>query len=122
MRTTTIKCESCGFENVFKQPYAYHAGFGDQGFLYNDKGNKTLIWSSFDPEFEALFPGKHPWGLSEDQQHELEKMLKDDGEGGRWLFSNPARCLRCGNPISEPMMKNIYFLIYDGSIDLDTNP
>ena len=119
MKTTCVKCESCGFENVFQQPYAYHAGFGNSGFLYNEKGNKTLIWSSFDPAFMSLFPHKCPWALSKRQQSKLEESLKDDREGGRWLFGNPARCLRCQHPISEPMMKNIYYLIYDGSIDLD---
>ena len=39
--------------------------------------------------------------------------------GGHWSFSNPARCLQCGNPIKEPMEKDISYLFYDGSINAD---
>jgi len=39
----------CGFDNSFDQPYPFHAGFSNAGFLYNEAGNLTLVWSSFDP-------------------------------------------------------------------------
>ncbi|HSG69812.1 MAG TPA: hypothetical protein VLA12_05325, partial [Planctomycetaceae bacterium] len=92
--TITITCPECGHDNVFQQPYAYHAGFGNQGFLYNEAGNRTLIWSSFDPEYEAIVGNCHPWALTEDQQKKLEDSLLPD-TGGKWLFGNPARCLEC---------------------------
>jgi len=28
-----LRCPTCGHANNFDQPYAYHAGFSDQGFL-----------------------------------------------------------------------------------------
>lgn len=116
--TITITCPECGHHNVFQQPYAYHAGFGNQGFLYNEAGNRTLIWSSFDPEYEAIVGNCHPWALTEDLRTKLQDCLPPD-TGGKWLFGNPARCLACGHPISEPMTENIYYLVYDDSIDLD---
>jgi len=49
-----IKYNSCGYENGFVQPYPYHAGFGNQGFLYNDAGNMTLVWSIYDRDYADL--------------------------------------------------------------------
>lgn len=119
-KPVVVKCTKCGFENVFNQPYPYHAGFGNQGFLYNEKGNRTLIWSSFDPDYERVVGKNHPWALGSESQKQLESaLLPDPNGGGCWLFSNPARCLKCGSPISEPIGSNIYYLNYDESIDLD---
>jgi phage FluMu protein Com len=110
-----IKCPKCKHENTFNQPYPYHAGFGDQGFLYNEKGNRTLIWDSYDPDYTAIVGKSHPWALKKAQQKKLEDLLLPDS-GGRWLFSNPARCEKCQSPISEPILKNIYFLVFANSI------
>lgn len=115
----TIRCKACGYENVFDQPYAFHAGFGNQGFRYNDAGTMTLIWSSFDAKFRQLFPGKHPWALTQSQRLALEERLKPAPHGGRWKFSNPARCKKCSAPISGPMTETIYYLQYPDSLDLD---
>ena len=113
-------CAKCGFGNVFNQLYPYHAGFGNQGFLYNEKGNRTLIWSSFDHDYERVVGNNHPWMLGPESRKKLEDALQPDPNGGgRWLFSNPARCLKCGDPMSEPIGSNIYYLEYDGSINLD---
>src|SRR5215469_2601785 len=40
-----MKCAKCCRDNVFDQPYAYHSGFGEQGFVYSDSGHFTLVWS-----------------------------------------------------------------------------
>jgi len=117
-KTTTVKCTHCGHGNAFAQPHPYHAGFGNQGFLYNETGDRTLIWSSFDPAYEAIVGKCHPWALTGEQQKKLEDHLLPDS-GGRWLFINPARCRQCHQPISEPMVRNICYLEYEGSIDLD---
>jgi hypothetical protein len=118
-KSIVIKCPSCGFENEFDQPHIYHAGHSDCGFLYNEPGNRTLIWSSFDPDYEAVVGPHHPWMLTTEKQKKLEDLLKPDA-GGKWLFSNPARCLRCHYPISSPIGVTINFLKYEGSIDLDS--
>jgi len=119
-KPVVVSCPQCHHDNVFNQPYRYHAGFADQGFLYNEAGNRTLIWSSFDPDYEAVVGNSHPWVLGPDGKKKLEASLRPDPNGGgRWLFSNPARCLKCGAPIAEPIGMNIYYLEYDGSINLD---
>jgi len=120
IKPLVVKCPKCGFENAFNQPYGYHTGFGNQGFLYNEAGNRTLIWSSFDPDYIAVVGNKHPWTLGEESQRRLEAILQPDPSGGgKWLFSNPARCLKCRNPIAEPIGTNVYYLEYDGSLNLD---
>jgi hypothetical protein len=115
----TIKCKHCGKKNLFDQPYPYHAGFADQGFLYNDAGTLTLVWSITDPLFAELFPGETTWTLSLLNRRRLEKLLLPAPQGGRWRFRNPARCMQCARPISSPMLRSVHYLVYPGSIHAD---
>ena|ERR1700730_16920354 len=118
-----IRCASCAHNNEFDQPYAYHAGFGNEGFLYNDEGNLTLVWSSFDAAYQAIVgERKHPWTLTAEDQGLLECALRPAPSGGSWRFNNPARCLKCANPISGPITQTIYYLRYPGSIVTDNDP
>ena len=117
---TLVPCRSCRLVNVFKQPYQYHAGFGNQGFLYNDAGTLTLVWSSYDAAYDAIVGHRHPWALTTELQHKLEARLLPAPTGGSWRFSNPPRCRFCGHAIGEPIGTNIYYLFYDGSIDADS--
>jgi len=115
-----VTCAECRFDNVFNQPYRYHAGFANQGFLYNEVGNRTLIWSSFDSDYEDIVGKNHPWMLGPEARKKLEEALQPDPNGGgKWLFTNPPRCLKCKHPIDEPIGNNIYYLVYDGSLGLD---
>jgi hypothetical protein len=111
-----IACPSCGHINLFQQPYPYHAGFADQGFLYNDEGNLTLVWSVYDPAFEAFFGKGNPWALSDHRMLVFEAALKPAPSGGNWRFANPARCNSCSQPISGRMGDTIYYFIYPGSV------
>ena len=115
----TVRCNNCGKGNVFQQPYAYHAGFANQGFLYNDEGTLTLIWSSFDPAYRAVVGEKHPWGLMPSEQRMIEERLQAAPSGGRWRFTNPARCVHCASVISGPILETIYYLEYPGSVITD---
>ena len=117
----SINCPKCGHLNVFNQPYAYHAGFGDQGFLYNDDGNLTLTWSVFDSDFVRIAGNVNPWVLSNNEKVKaFEDWLPNAPRGGRWKFGNPARCLSCKAEISPPMGRNIYYVLYDGSVEADS--
>ena len=118
----TISCPICGHKNDFEQDYPYHAGFGNQGFLYNDAGNLTLVWSSFDPAYEKIVGNAHPWVLTAKQQMLLEGALRDAPSGGQWRFTNSARCLKCASPISGSITETIYYLRYPGSVDVDGSP
>jgi hypothetical protein len=117
-----VPCKSCGAVQHFEQPYAYHAGFGNQGFLYNKQGNLTLVWSSFDPAYERIVGGHHPWALSKEQRVKIEGSLAPAPSGGNWLFKNPACCTSCHSPISGPITETIYYLSYQGSLVLDAGP
>ena len=114
-----VTCKACGVSTAFQQPHAYHAGFGDQGFLYNDAGTLTLVWSSFDPAFEAIVGQRHPWTLTPELQAVFEGRLAPAPVGGRWRFSNPARCPHCRAELSGPMTQTIYYLVYEGSFVLN---
>ncbi len=60
---------------MFDQPYPYHAGFDDQGYLYNDRGNLTLVWSMLDPVRAELFPGQRAWALNLLYRRRFEALL-----------------------------------------------
>ena len=122
LRPLVVNCGACGNANVFNQPYAYHAGFSDQGFLYNDDGHLTLVWSCFDPAFEAVVGRQNAWALGPDDQHRFEGALIPAPSGGRWRFSNPPRCLRCSGWIGRPMGSNVMYLVYDGIVITDNGP
>jgi len=118
-----IKCNSCGNENEFAQPYPYHAGFGNQGFLYNDAGNLTLVWSLYDRDYIDLVGMKSPMLLNSDERAVLETALLPAPDGGRFRFSNPARCKQCHEPISPAMSeRDIYFVEFAGSVLTDAAP
>jgi predicted RNA-binding Zn-ribbon protein involved in translation (DUF1610 family) len=118
----SIVCPKCGHLNVFNQPYAYHAGFGNQGFLYNDDGNLTLTWSVYDPDFRKLVANTDIWGVNNwEKVKSFEDWLPSAPHDGRWRFGNPARCLSCKAEISPPMGPNIYYVLYEGSIQADSS-
>src|SRR4051812_29746237 len=112
-----VRCASCGHDNAFEQPYPYHAGFSDQGFLYNDSGNLTLVWSSYDPAYVALVGHlHHPWSLSRDQWGRVEASLRPAADGTSWRANNPPKCLECHAAIGRPIASGeIYYLVYAGS-------
>ena len=112
-----LSCSDCQHENEFIQPFLYHAGFGNQGFLYDDAGTCTLVWSTYDPAYEALVGANHPWSLTREQQILLEASLKPAPGGSSWRFSNPPRCVACAAPIGDPIGSSIHFLKYPGSVD-----
>jgi len=108
-----------GHENVFDQPWAYHAGFSDVGFLYNDAGDLTLVWSVYDLAYQALV-GHLPSGPDGNSaRHALvDASLRPAPHGGRWRHGNPPRCLTCQEPIQIAPGQPIYFVVYPGSVDV----
>jgi len=115
----TITCRKCGHMNIFEQPYAYHAGFGNQGFLYSDEGNLTLVWGSYDPDWQKIVGRAHAWATTEEKRKAFEDWLQPAPKGGKWSFKNPGRCLECHAEIIDPIEKNIYYVLYSGSIVVD---
>jgi len=91
-------------------------------FLYNDNGDMTLTWSCFDPGFEGIVGKYNPWALTPEQRLSVEAALRPAPRGGRWRFSNPARCASCKEAISGPITETIYYLIYPESVRTDALP
>ena len=114
-----VECAACGAANTFDQPYALHAGFSNVGFLYDDSGTRTLVWSSYDPAYVAIVGNVHPWVLSREQKTQLENALRPAPGGGAWRFANPARCGRCGVEIKGSIERDIYYLKYSESLNLE---
>jgi hypothetical protein len=114
-----LTCKHCGAETEFNQPYAYHAGFGDVGFLYNEAGNATLVWSAYDPYFTKhfgtvqLWPARNPELITR-----FEALLPLSPKGDRWSFSAPARCRSCRSEIAAPMTRDIYYVVFPDSVNL----
>src|SRR2546427_561752 len=117
----TIACPHCRKANVFDQPYAYHAGFGDQGFMYSDSGHCTLVWSDYDPVIKQFFPPGSQFSKDADIRARFERALRPAPDGGCWRFTNPARCLHCSEPIAASILEQIYYLVYPDSIVTDEN-
>lgn len=113
-----VRCESCRVEIPFEQPYPFHAGFGNEGFLYDEAGTSTLVWSGFDRAYVDLVGPQHPWALAESAQQMLESALAPSATGGRWRFCNPARCPKCGHQLRGPMTQDIHYLLFPGSPSL----
>ena len=119
--TLNVTCKACGEANSFAQPYAYHAGFADQGFLYDDDGLSILVWSLYDPAVEPFFQRDGQWMTAASEQRRFEEQLPLSPRGRHWRFSNPARCMHCRQPISGPMQDMIYYLFYPQSVIVDAS-
>ncbi len=119
VKPTELKCPKCGETILFNQPYPYHAGFGNQGFLYNKTGNSTLVWSSFDTDYGKIVGEKHPWTLTDADRKRIEEALLPSPDGSPWGFEYPARCSACGSKIADAIGQTIYYYFFDGGIDLD---
>jgi hypothetical protein len=115
-----VRCPSCGASHEFPQPYPYHAGFGDTAFLYNEAGDRTLTWGTYDAAYLALLgAGGDPWCPPPATRAQLEARLPPSPSGDRWGFAFPARCTRCRAALRAPMVEGEgYYLEWRGSVIL----
>jgi hypothetical protein len=85
---------------------AYHAGKGDEVFLYCDKDTTALTFSWYDATYESIVHrepvGPNPFDLTEEEQRKVENRLIKCPCGGRFLFKNPLRCPMCCGVFSDP--------------------
>jgi len=98
-----------------------HAGFSDEGFLYCDNDQTVLKFSSFDPVYQRLVGAVHPWVLAEEKKVDELKRVEDNlipcPCGGHFSFENPLICPVCKGVFSEPIAKNIYYIVLGKMID-----
>lgn len=112
-----LKCPTC--RGVFRPaaPRFFHAGFGNEGFLYCDRDTSILVFSSYNRSYTQLVGDKHPWMLSANEQGFVEGHLKPCPCGGSFLFKNPPRCPHCGASIASLLPSKIYYVVVDRIID-----
>ncbi len=112
-----LSCPKCRSEMVLTQPYPYHAGFGDEGFLYCEDCPAVLTFSSFDPAYVDLVREVHPWMLDTAQQSKVENGLKRCRCGSKFLFRSKPRCPSCGAPLRGSLPEDVHYLILGERID-----
>jgi len=96
------RCESCGVEISVAE--AYHAGKGDEAFLYCDRDSTALTFCIYDEAYRRIVGrAAFPWNLTANEKEEVERLLVECPCGGRFSFKNPLRCPICGGVFSDPM-------------------
>jgi len=106
-----LQCPNCHFVIESPQDHFYHAGFCDDGFLYCDQDSTLLVFSAFDPTFEAIVGKKVPWTLKENELNAVEQALINCPCGGKFRFSNPPLCPRCKKSIAEIFPSEIHYAV-----------
>lgn len=122
MARKNISCPHC------KKPISvrgiYHAGFGDEGFLYCNNDSTVLTFSAYDENYEKLVPKKMPWPprvggeLTKREQGLIEQHLRPCPCGGSFKFKNKPRCPSCGKSI-ERLIDSIHYIVIQRNIDGD---
>src|SRR4051794_13458837 len=92
------RCNHCNTELHFQQ---YHAGFGDQGYMYCDQDSTVVTWSSYDPTYSSLSDRTHPWVLDDDAKRRVEDAIIECPHGGRFRFDALPRCPHCGTELPD---------------------
>lgn len=115
-----IKCSACGQVTSIAQEYQYHAGFGNQGFLYCDTCPAILEFDSYNPKYRAVVGDKHPWSLNSEEKKRVEGALKPCDGGGRFRFGALPRCPACNEPLPDLLKSDIHFVEIGKVIDADT--
>lgn len=108
------RCPACHREVGVER---FHAGFGDQGFMYCDRDSTILTWDSLDPSWTSLVGEVHPWMLSPEQKAEVEGVAPGCPCGGRFRFSNVPHCPLCSAPVPSLSPGGAYFVVLGDRID-----
>src|SRR5438309_12076697 len=107
MTAREAPCPHCARLIQFEQ---YHAGFGDEGYLYCDKDSTVLTWSSYDRVYSSIVR-KHPWMLTDAEKRLVEDALLPCPLGGKFAFSNSPRCPHCSQEIRSLVPDAIHYIV-----------
>jgi hypothetical protein len=102
------RCRHCDNEIRFER---YHAGFGDQGYMYCDRDSTVVTWSAYEPAYAAIAGNVNPWVLGDDAKRRVEDAVVECPHGGRFSFDALPRCPHCGSELPELAADPIYFVI-----------
>ena len=115
-----ISCPGCGRTIILKQPYQYHAGFSDRGFLYCDSCSGLVTFSTYNPFYVRLVGEKHPWSLNQDEKQKVEDHLQPCcGGAGHYRFDAPPRCPYCNCSLSELLIDKMHYIEIGDVVDAD---
>jgi hypothetical protein len=116
-----ICCKTCGVATKIPQPYAFHAGFSNRGFLYNDSRAAIIEFSPYNLKYVAAVGDKHPWALNAEEKSKVEKALKPDPAGGKFRFDAHPRCPACNAELPDLLPDDVHFVeigdVIDGDVD-----
>lgn len=114
MAQGVVLCPHCGHHSEYDK---FHAGFGNQGYMYCDSDCTLVTWSAFDSRFVRLVGSKHSWMLNNDERKLVEESILDCPCGGRFTFNSNPRCPKCNCELPQTPSDSIYFLILGMRID-----
>jgi hypothetical protein len=114
----SIECTGCGRKLAYQR---FHAGFGDEGFMYGTGASVVLTWSTYDPSYRRIVGDVHPWMLSTEQRYAVERALRDGLDGEPFGFDNQPVCPHCETALPSLFdPSRAYFVILDRRVDGDT--
>jgi len=114
MTQETTVCSNCAKTFTFE---IFHAGFGDQGYLYCNLDETIVTWDSFSSGYVALVGEVHPWMLDQNQRQSVEAAIIDCPYGGRFAYSALPRCPHCETELPNLTPDPIYYAITGRHLD-----
>ena len=112
-----LQCPHCKRTLRLAQPYPYHAGFGDQGFLYCESDPTIVTFGAYGHPYRQLVGAVLPWDLDADQRRRVEEALLPCPCGGRFTFRAEPRCPSCGASLRNALPGDIYYVILGRHVD-----
>src|SRR5258708_6847015 len=116
------KAGGCGQRGTSMEFDRFHAGLGDEGYMYCDRDATVITWSSFDPTYSSMVHNTHPWMLTDAEKRIVEAAIIECPCGGRFRFGNPPLCPHCSGDLSDLAPEPIYYVVLGRRIDGDVSP
>jgi hypothetical protein len=108
MTQKTSVCSNCAKTFTYDE---FHAGFGDQGYLYCDSDETIVTWDSLSPDYIAIVGEVHPWMLDRNGKRSVEAAIVDCPYGGRFAYSALPRCPFCEAELPDLTPDPIYYAV-----------
>lgn len=108
--TMILFCPNCKSRFEIDQPYPYHAGFSNVGFLYCECCPAMVTFHTYDKHYTGIVGDKHPWDLNEVERRKIEESLKPCPNGGRFRFNAYPRCPVCNEPMPDLLQDRMHFI------------
>ena len=106
-----INCPKCHQVFSIPQKQPYHAGFGEVGAYYCDSCPNLVVFSSYDPQYQAIVGKRvHPWTLDAGKARKVERRLMRCPCGGHFRYVAEPRCPLCNETIRSILPASIYFI------------